>query len=62
MDDSELQHSPQAPPQAQVLQQPRFGVEISELSVHSIHHERQKYWGCLVGFLQDYRFISVQEL
>ncbi|KAH7855438.1 hypothetical protein Vadar_024853 [Vaccinium darrowii] len=42
MDDSEVHHSPHIPHRTQLLQQPRFGVEISELSVHSIHREREK--------------------
>ncbi|KAH7861335.1 hypothetical protein Vadar_024716 [Vaccinium darrowii] len=46
----------------QVLQQPRFGVEIAKLSAHSIYREHEKYFGCLVGYLLDYSSISAMEM
>ncbi|KAH7856738.1 hypothetical protein Vadar_004937 [Vaccinium darrowii] len=60
MGDSEVRFSPPfADPFTPPPQHSRFGPEVYEPSLPSIHREREKYFGCLVGFLQDYRNISI---
>lgn len=39
----------------------RVGPEVYEPHLPSIHHERERSFGCLVGRFVDYRSLSVQE-
>ncbi|KAH7850883.1 hypothetical protein Vadar_004155 [Vaccinium darrowii] len=56
MGDSENRQSPQA------RNRSRLEPHVYETSLLSIHQERAKYSGCLVGYLLDYRALSTRDL
>ncbi|KAH7866984.1 hypothetical protein Vadar_027421 [Vaccinium darrowii] len=40
----------------------RFGPEVFEPNLPLVHHEREKHFGCLVGYFEDYRSFSLMDL
>lgn len=40
----------------------RVGAEVVEPHLPSIHHERKRWFGCLVGRFVNYRSLSIAEV
>lgn len=62
MDDSENQFSPNPNPTPPFPLHARVGPEVYEPHLPSIHHERERWFGYLVGRFVDYRTISIHDM